>query len=90
MQMDVDVYGCRWMYMDGDGCGWMASCAPVWGFSGDLFKKRPKFAKIVEIASKQRFGWNMDGCGWMYVDVYMNADGLEEDWSPGKGRSQLE
>ena len=23
----------------------------------------------------------------MYVDVYLNADGLEEDWSPGKGVS---
>ena len=54
MWMDVD--GCRWMWMDVDGCGWMwmASCAPVRGFSGDLFKKRPKFAKIVEIASKLR------------------------------------
>ena len=41
----LDVGGCRciWMYMDVDGLeeDWMhgmASCAPVWGFSGDLFK----------------------------------------------------
>ena len=50
MYMDVD--GCTWLEMDVDGCGWMASCAPVWGYSVDLFKKRPEFAKIVEIASK--------------------------------------
>ena len=27
---------------------------PVWGFSADLFKKRPKFCKNVEIVSKWR------------------------------------
>ena len=38
--------------MDADGCGWMASYASVWGVTADIMKKRPKFAKFVEIASK--------------------------------------
>ena len=29
---------------------------PVWGLDGDLYKKRPKFAKNVKISSKWRFG----------------------------------
>ena len=51
MYIDVED-GCGWMRIDADGCGWMASYASVWGFTADLFKKRPTFAKIVEIASK--------------------------------------
>ena len=31
--------------------GW-PSYAPVWGVTADLIKKRPKFGKIIEIASK--------------------------------------
>ena len=32
--------------------GIWSSYAPGWGVTADLLKKRPKFAKIVEIASK--------------------------------------
>ena len=63
--MDVDGYweDVGWMWMDMDTWEgrsyWVGGVTrggpgapPVWGFSADLFKKRPKFCQNVEIASK--------------------------------------
>ena len=66
--MDVDGCGwiwedVGWMWMDMETrkgrSYWVGGVTrggpgapPVWGFSADLFKKRPKFCKNVEIASK--------------------------------------
>ena len=62
----LEVYLCRfsivgWMWMDriwlGYTPGW-PSYAPLWGLRADLLKKRPKFVKIVKIASKYTF-WRL-------------------------------
>ena len=75
--------------MDVDGCGWVASCTPVWGFSGDLFKNVQNLPKSSKLRQNSVLGWmwmDVDGycedVGWMWMDV----DGLEEDWRRGKGR----
>ena len=52
----LDVGGCRWiwMYVDVHGLEEDWRHGKVRGFSADLFKKRPKFCKNVEIAPKYR------------------------------------